>query len=190
MYYKSSDSSHPKYKPNPQQPKHTNKKEQNNQKRSNQTKTRMLVGSRILESDQPSTILSRPLFSRSQSLFSGVKIVIAHQTTLMPLQHKNIAHRKVLNNSAQKNQNNPPSRRKSRRTIHVHLRGNFRHKDSPRRRRIPSSKEKWLSSSSQRISCPSRMPRKNKQNSRKSRCYNHKPLSFRPPYTLIYRLVN
>jgi len=61
MYYKTSDSSH--------------------QKRSNQTKTRMMVGSRILESDWHNHF-SRPLFSRSQSLFSGVKIVIAHQTIL------------------------------------------------------------------------------------------------------------
>jgi hypothetical protein len=41
----------------------------------------MMVGSRILESDWQNHF-SRPLFSRSQSLFSGVKIVIAHQTIL------------------------------------------------------------------------------------------------------------
>jgi len=61
----------------------------------------MEVGSRILESDPASTIFSRPLFSRSQSLVSGVKIVIAHQTTLNAFQHKNITHKdNMLNNNA------------------------------------------------------------------------------------------
>ena len=46
---------------------------------------------------------SCPLFSRSKSLFSGVKIVIAHQTTLNALHNKSIAHKtNTMNSNIQK----------------------------------------------------------------------------------------
>ena len=63
----------------------------------------MEVGSRILESDQASTIISCPLFSRSQSLVSGVKIVIAHQTSFNAMQNKNIAPGNKLRNNNNQN---------------------------------------------------------------------------------------
>jgi hypothetical protein len=47
-----------------------------------------MVGSRILESDNMNVFCL--LFSRSQSLFSGVKIVIAHQLEYKKSTNKNI----------------------------------------------------------------------------------------------------